>query len=59
LNIVNQKFRTQGNRIYFYVVIISIPVKNPYEKALPGFAYTNAEYSLSQFTIKCDQIAIL
>ena len=32
------------------MVIISIPVKNPYEKAVPGFVYTNAEYPLSQFT---------
>jgi len=46
LNIVNQKFRTQCNRIYFYEVIISIPVKNPYEKADPGFVYADAEYSL-------------
>jgi hypothetical protein len=59
LNLVNQKFRTKVERLYFYIVLISIPVKNPYEKAVPGNSYSYAEYSLGKFTIKCYQGSIM
>ena len=59
LNLINQKFRTKVERLYFYIVFISIPVKNPYEKAVPGNIYSDAECSLGKFTIKCDQGPIM
>jgi len=59
LNLINQKFRTKVERLYFYIVIISIPVKNPHEKAVPGNFYSDAECSLGKFTIKCDQGSIM
>ena len=59
LNFLNQKFRTKVERLYFYIVIISIPVKNPYEKAVPGNFYSDAEHLLGKFTIKCDQSSIM
>jgi len=59
LNLINQKFRTKVERLYFYIVFISISVKNPYEKAVPGNSYSNADCSLGKFAIKCAQGSIM
>jgi hypothetical protein len=58
LNFIIQKFKVKNNRIYFYDVIIPIPIKSRYEKAVPGITYIAAGCSVSKFT-GCDQSAIM